>query len=65
MSKHAFQLQSPNADTDEEGSGSSSSNKIPGVYLKDCLEEMGTTGRLEMRPKELKCEVESIYSELT
>lgn len=65
MSKHAFQLQSPNADTDEEGSGSSSSNKTPGVYLKDCLEEMGTTGRLGMRPKELKREVESIYSELT
>lgn len=65
MSKHAFQLQRPNAETDEEGSGSSSSNKTPGVYLKDRLEETSTTGRLERRRKQLKHEVETVHPELT
>lgn len=65
VSKHAFQMHSPNAETGEEGSGSSSSNKTPGVYFKDCLEETSTIGYLEMRLKELKREGKSIRPEST
>lgn len=47
--------------TDGEGSGSSSWNKTPGVYLKDCLEETSTVGRPEMRRKQPKHEVKTVH----